>query len=161
MVVAKLSQKYEDRELIAATLIVMLVSVLGIIDYLPVYSVSQYILFGVGVFISANSLEGVNMSMLSKVIPTSWAKGTFNSGFLATEAGTLARSVGDVIISTVTAIFGTENLLDGLFTPMAVLCAISVAMVYLSYGHLTDSDDDDESDSYSNTSNEAGRESHK
>lgn len=146
MVVAKISQKYEDRELIVAALIVMLVSVLGIIDYLPVYSVYQYIIFGIGVFISANSLEGVNMSMLSKVIPTSWAKGTFNSGFLATEAGTLARSVGDVIISTVMGIFGTENLLDGLFTPMALFCASSLAMVYFSYSHLIDTDDDDESE---------------
>ena len=55
MVVAKLSQKYEDRELIVATLIAMLVSPLGIIDYLPShYSVYQYIIFGVGIFVSAN-----------------------------------------------------------------------------------------------------------
>jgi MFS family permease len=158
-VVAKLSQKYEDRELISAALIVMLISVLGIIDYLPdQYSVYQYIIFGVGCFISANSLEGVNMALLSKTIPTSWAKGTFNSGFLATEAGTLARSVGDVLISTVMAIFGMENLLDGLFTPMALLCAISLVMVYFSYNQLTDMDDDDDFDSKSNTSNESGRE---
>ncbi len=158
MVVAKLSQKYEDRELITAALIVMLVSVLGILDYLPEYSVYQYMVFGVGVFISANCLEGVNMSMLSKVIPTSLAKGTFNSGFLATEAGTFARSVGDVIMSTVIAVFGVENLLDGLFTPMAILCAISLAVVYFFYGYLTDTDDDDESDE-SVRSNETGRES--
>lgn len=151
MVVAKLSQKYEDRELITAALIVMLVSVVGIIDYLPHYSVYQYIFFGVGVFISTNSLEGVNMSLLSKTIPTSWAKGTFNSGFLATEAGTLARSVGDVLISTVMSIFGTKDLLDGLFAPMALLCAISLVAVYFSYNQLIDVDDDDDSDSESNT----------
>jgi len=147
MVVAKLSQKYEDRELIVATLIAMLVSTLGIIDYLPNhYSVYQYIIFGVGIFVSANSLEGVNMSLLSKTIPTHWAKGTFNSGFLATEAGTLARSVGDVLISSVMGIFGTENLLDGLFTPLALLCATSMFMVYFSYNKLTDADDDDDDD---------------
>ena len=125
----------------------MLVSVLGIIDYLPnQYSVYQYILFGIGIFISTNSLEGVNMSLLSKTIPTSWAKGTFNSGFLATEAGTLARSVGDVLISTVAGMFGLDMLLNGLFAPMAVLCAISLIMVYFSYNQLTDMDDDDDDD---------------
>merc|ERR1711937_1071139 len=119
MVVAKLSQKHEDRELITATLMIMLASVLGIIDYLPnQYSAFQYIIFGVGIFVSANSLEGVNMSLLSKKIPTSWAKGTFNSGFLATEAGTLARSVGDVVISAAIQMFGLKNLLNGLFAPM-------------------------------------------
>jgi len=161
IVVAKLSQKYEDRELITAALIVMLVSVVGIIDYLPdQYSVYQYIIFGVGVFVSTNSLEGVNMSLLSKTIPTSWAKGTFNSGFLATEAGTLARSVGDFLISTVMGLFGLENLLDGLFMPMALLCAISLVMVYFSYSQLTDVDevDDDDDDSDSNTLNDTDRE---
>ena len=154
MVVAKLSQKYEDRELIVATLIAMLVSTLGIIDYLPShYSVYQYIIFGVGIFVSANSLEGVNMSLLSKTIPTHWAKGTFNSGFLATEAGTLARSVGDVLISSVMGIFGTENLLDGLFTPLALLCATSMFMVYFSYNKLTDADDDDDDDDDSEGNN--------
>jgi hypothetical protein len=158
IVVAKLSQFYEDRELIAAALVFMLLSVLGIIDYLPdSYSVYQYMIFGSCVFISTNSLEGVNMSMLSKTIPTSWAKGTFNSGFLATEAGTLARSVGDVIISAVMGIFGLDDLLNGLFTPMVLLCVISIVMVYFSYSYLTDMDDDDEYDSESNTSNEAAR----
>jgi len=162
MVVAKLSQKYEDRELITVALIVMLVSVLGIINYFPnQYSVYQYMIFGVGVFISTNSLEGVNMSLLSKTIPTSWAKGIFNSGFLATEAGTLARSVGCVLISTMMGTFGMENLLDGLFMPMALLCAGSLVMVYFSYSQLTDVDDDDDCDSKSNTSNQSAGDNHK
>ena len=100
------------------------------------------------------------MSMLSKTIPTSWAKGTFNSGFLATEAGTLARSVGDVIISNVMGIYGVENLLDGLFTPMALLCASSLVTVYYTYSHLTDADDEDD-DTDSNTSNDSVRDNPK
>ena len=143
--VAKLSQKYEDRELIVAILIVMIVSVLGIIDFHPdSYSVSQYILFGVGIFLSTNGLEGINMSLLSKTIPTSWAKGTFNSGFLATEAGTLARSAGDVLISAVAGTFGLDMILDGLFAPMALLCAVTLAMVYFCYDKLTDMDEDED-----------------
>ena len=156
--VAKLSQKYEDRELIAAALLVMLVSVLGVIDYDPhTYSVYQYIIFGVGIFLSTNGLEGINMSLLSKTIPNSWAKGTFNSGFLATEAGTFARSAGDALISAVAGIFGIDMLLNGLFAPMALLCIVSLLMVYFSYDKLTDmdDDDDDETPSTSTISSEA------
>ena len=153
MFVARLSQKYEDRELIAAALIVMLVSVIGMIDYVPEYSVYQYVIFSIGVFTSTNSLEGVNMALLSKTIPARWARGTFNSGFLATEAGTLARSVGDVFISGVMGMFGLENLLNGLFAPMALLCAVSLAMVYLSYSKMTDADLDEDEDSNSGDSN--------
>jgi len=151
-VVSRLSQQYEDRELIAAALVVMLISVLGIIDYLPNYSKYQYIIFAIGIFISTNSLEGVNMSLLSKTIPKSWAKGTFNSGFLATEAGTLARSVGDVLISTVAGM-----LLNGLFTPMAVLCALTLLLVYVFYNQMEEMDDDDDDDTESVVSNESGR----
>ena len=101
------------------------------------------------------------MALLSKTIPTSWAKGIFNSGFLATEAGTLARSVGDVIISAVTQMFGLENLLNGLFAPMALLCAISLVMIYFCYEKLTDvdvyDDEDYNFDEQSNSSNESRR----
>lgn len=155
--VSRLSQQYEDRELIAAALVVMLISVLGIIDYLPNYSKYQYIIFAIGIFISTNSLEGVNMSLLSKTIPKSWAKGTFNSGFLATEAGTLARSVGDVLISTVAGMFGMDMLLNGLFTPMAVLCTLTLLLVYVFYNQMEEMDDDDDDDTESVVSNESGR----
>eukprot|EP00536_Pseudo-nitzschia_multiseries_P008129 jgi/Psemu1/240912/estExt_Genewise1.C_2010016 len=148
--VAKLSQKFEDRELIIAALIVMVISVLGMIDYDPdSYSVYQYVTFGVGIFLSTNGLEGVNMSLLSKTIPTSWAKGTFNSGFLATEAGTLARSTGDVLISAVARLFGMGMILNGLFAPMAFLCTISLLVAYYSYDKLTDMDDDDDDETLS------------
>ena len=70
--------------------------------------------------------------------------GTFNSGFLATEAGTLARSIGDVIISVVGSAFGMGMLLNGLFIPMAILCAISLALVYCFYNQLVEMDDDDD-----------------
>jgi len=144
-VVAKLSQKYEDRELIVAALLIMLISVLGVIDYDPdSYSVYQYVIFGVGIFLSTNGLEGVNMSLLSKTIPTSWARGTFNSGFLATEAGTFARSTGDVLISAVAGSLGMGMLLNGLFAPMALLCAISLLMVFSFYDKLTDMDEDED-----------------
>merc|ERR1712238_544165 len=87
VVVSRLAQQYEDRELIVGTMVMMLVSVLGFLDYFPHYTIYQYAICSIGIFVSTNSLEGVNMSLLSKTIPKAWAKGTFNSGFLATEAG--------------------------------------------------------------------------
>jgi Na+/melibiose symporter-like transporter len=146
LVVARLSQRYEDRELILWALIVMLVSVVGILDYTHDYSVVRYVVSAVGIFISTNSLEGPNMGLLSKTIPTSLSRGIFNSGFLATEAGTLARSVGDVLISGIAGSFGVSMLLNGLFLPMGVLVAVSLFVVRKCYSQLTDAGDEDDDD---------------
>jgi hypothetical protein len=129
----------------------MLVSVVGILDYHTEggYSAVQYVTFSVGIFISTNSLEGPNMGLLSKTIPKSWAKGTFNSGFLATEAGTLARSIGDALISTVAGSLGIALLLNGLFVPMAVLVLLSLVLVRQFYSQLTEGTDDDDDDTAS------------
>jgi MFS family permease len=146
MVVAKLSQRYEDRELIYVTLLVMFASVLGIIAYRPNhYGVVQYVVFGICVFLSTNILEGPNMSLLSKTIPKSWARGTFNSGFLATEAGTAARSVGDVLISAAATILGLSNLLNATFVPLLVLVLFTILLTRRYFDQMIEDDDDDES----------------
>jgi len=82
IVVARLSHRYEDRELIYASLIVMTGSIIGFVAFLGKYSVVQYMLFGICIFISTNALEGPNMALLSKTIPKSFARGIFNTGFL-------------------------------------------------------------------------------
>jgi MFS family permease len=148
MVVAKLSHNYEDRELIYVTLMVMLVSVLGIIAYRPShYSATQYTVFAVCVFLSANVLEGPNMSLLSKTIPKSWAKGTFNSGFLATEAGTLARSVGDILISGAHASLGVSSLLNATFLPFLLLVLVTILLMRRYFDQMIEDDDDDDDES--------------
>ncbi len=60
------------------------------------------------------------MSLLSKTIPKSWSRGLFNVGLLATEAGTLGRAVGDVLISA----WGFQSLgslLNDAFRTMSIL----------------------------------------
>lgn len=84
------------------------------------------------------------MALLSKTIPMSWARSTFNSGFLATEAGTLARSVGDVLISTVAGTMGIHRLLNGIFTPMIVMVGLSILLVHSYYHQIIDVDIDDD-----------------
>eukprot|EP00968_Pinguiococcus_pyrenoidosus_P000249 scaffold13_cov241-Pinguiococcus_pyrenoidosus.AAC.22 len=44
-------------------------------------------------------MEGVDTSLMSKVIPASLAMGTFNSGLLATQVGTIGRVLGDLLIT--------------------------------------------------------------
>ena len=144
MVVAKLSHRYEDRELIHYSLVAILCSITGFIAYTPNdYSVVQYMAFGVCIFIATNALEGPNMGLLSKTIPKSWAKGIFNTGFLATEAGTAARSVGDVWITLASNAAGIEGMLNAIFAPMLVLVIVSVALSRQHYDKMVEEDEDD------------------
>ena len=151
MVVARLSNAYDDREMIYFTLILMFVSVCGIISYSSpafsfAYSEWHYVFFGICIFITTNSLEGPNMSLLSKTIPREWAKGTFNSGFLATEAGTGARSVGDLLISGVATWLGVKNMLNGTMVPLAGLIFVTIVLTKLAYPQMIEVDEDDDED---------------
>lgn len=144
MVVARLSFYYEDKELIRSFMAAILFGCIGIIAYLPNhYSVVQYTTFGICIFISTNALEGPNMSLLSKTIPKSWARGTFNAGFLGTESGTLARALGDVLISLAAA-KGVAGMLDTIFVQMSCLALVSVVLVHRYYDRLEEDDDDKE-----------------
>ena len=89
LVVAALARVYDDREIIIGLLGVVVLGCLMILRYNGHYSAWQYLGGSVVLFISLNALEG----LLSKTIPKSWSKGVFYVGLLATEAGTLGRSV--------------------------------------------------------------------
>mmetsp|Transcript_12610 Transcript_12610/g.22590 ORF Transcript_12610/g.22590 Transcript_12610/m.22590 type:complete len:805 (-) Transcript_12610:21-2435(-) len=155
MIVARLSHRFEDREIIYSCLVVILCSILGIISYLPgKYSVVQYMAFGICIFIATNALEGPNMSLLSKSIPRSWAKGIFNTGFLATEAGTLARSVGDVWITLASHVAGVSGVLNAIFVPMIGLVAVCVVLMRRNYDQMVEDDDDDVKSKNSNNSDQ-------
>ena len=87
------------------------------------------------------------MAMLSKVVSPRLAKGTFNSGLLSTEAGTIGRVVGDMFI-TVTSSLRTlniyepsivESLVNCLYGPIAVGLVVSILLVS-SYKHILGSD---------------------
>jgi MFS family permease len=136
--VGQMSYRYEDRELIVLSEVMMLIGVAGIISYGD-YTVFQFILGGVIIFISTNVLEGVNMALLSKTIPKSFAKGTFNSGLLATEAGTLGRALGDIFI-TVVGLPGIQYVLNWTFVPLLMICLLTILYTLRSYRHLTTND---------------------
>ena len=142
LIVAYLSQQYDDRELIRGLTVMMLLGCLMVVQYSEKYTVVQYVIASVTVFVSTNALEGPNMSLLSKTIPHSWSKGFFNVGLLATEAGTLGRAVADVML-TFFGSGGIEHLVNTTFGTMALLSFLSLMLILRFYGMLDPKDKDD------------------
>ncbi|KAG7379205.1 hypothetical protein PHYBOEH_012027 [Phytophthora boehmeriae] len=138
MIVGWMSFRYEDREMIMLSEGAMLVGVAIIVNY-GHYSIAQFVAGGVIIFISTNVLEGVNMSLLSKTIPKAFAKGTFNSGLLATEAGTLGRAIGDVAI-TVVGLPGIQYVLNYTFAPLIALSLLTILYTWRVYHKLATDD---------------------
>lgn len=98
------------------------------------YSLFQYFFGTAVIFTTLNALEGAIMSLLSKLISPDLAKGTFNSGLLATEAGTLGRVFGDMTIT----IFGNDTttsamLVNQLYLPLAILIITTVLLLQQFY----------------------------
>lgn len=143
LLVAYFSRRYEDREFIVVTLIIMLVGSWGMVDYgiAENYSLQHYLTFGVVVFVSAQSLEGPNMALLSKTIPHSWAKGIFNVGLLAGESGTLGRVVGDIFI-TWCGLRGIDHLLNSMYICLGFIVGLTLSLTYAVYNYLEPFDQD-------------------
>ena len=85
-VLARLSHRLDDRELMLGALFAMLFGLLGFLVYgeSADYSEARFVLFGLVTFVASNALEGPSLGLLSKTIPKSLAKGTLNAGLLAT-----------------------------------------------------------------------------
>jgi MFS family permease len=146
-VVAKMSHQYDEREMIMATLLLILLGIVGIIYYGDeYYTTAQYVFFAMCIFLGTNALEGPNMSLLTKTIPIAWARGTFNSGLLATEFGTLGRVIGDIFVSSVSFIGVDNYLMNGIFIPLLILVLITIALMRKFYSSLEPKDDDDDDD---------------
>ena len=119
-----------------------LCSILVLIDtHVVAYGWPQYIIGASVLFALLNALEGVIMSLLSKVVSPELAKGTFNSGLLATEAGTLGRVLGDSMITFLSeqqqeAGSGTVGLVNVLFLPVAIGVLACILLTYRFYDRL-------------------------
>lgn len=142
MVVAHLSKRYEDRELIVALLTIMMISCIGILQYSARYPVHQYVIASSVAYISASTLEGPNMSLLSKTIPVSWSRGIFNIGLLATEAGTLGRTLGDVALS-LCGRGGLEHFLNRAYIMLTVLVGSTLSVTLWCYGAMEPQDQEE------------------
>jgi len=82
-------------------------------------------------FCGFQASQSVVLSMLSKVVPLSLAKGTFNSGFITTALVTLARALGDCFI-TLMGLSSLRHLLNLLVVPclMITFASISLTIMY-------------------------------
>lgn len=145
-VVATVSRRFDDREIILAMLVMMAVGIAGFMTYDGSdASEVSFICFSLIIFIACNALEGPTMGLLSKVIPKSLRAGILNAGWLATEAGTIGRVVGDFWLSGA-AHNGIDNLVDSLFGPLIGLVFGSTVVTLWNYSQLQPRFDEEEDD---------------
>lgn len=130
-----ISNMFEDRQLLMASQITLLVGIIFSFKVTSTYSVIQYVVSALITFVSAEVLEGVNLSLLSSVMSSRLSRGTYNGGLLSTEAGTLARVVADCTI-TAAGYLGIGSLLNVTLLPSLVICAASIACTFLTYNSL-------------------------
>lgn len=92
----------------------------------------KYITGSLIAFSGIEACESFVASLMSKVVPSALASGTFNSGLLATLVGTGGRATGDLII-TFMGLISIRNLLDLLVIPGAALVVISIFLIRYNY----------------------------
>ncbi|KAL8520372.1 hypothetical protein ACS0TY_011052 [Phlomoides rotata] len=129
------SNMFEDRQILLASEIVVFLGILSSFNFIIPYSVLQYVCSGLAMFVSAEVLEGVNLSLLSRVMSSRLSRGTYNGGLLSTEAGTLARVVADATI-TLAGFLGESKLLNITLLPSLVICVTSIVATCFTYNSL-------------------------
>ncbi|XP_040244427.1 SPX domain-containing membrane protein OsI_32082-like [Aegilops tauschii subsp. strangulata] len=131
-----ISNMFEDRQILVASEAVLLAGV-ALSFHVPgtAYTAAQYVCSALLTFVAAEVLEGVNLSLLSQVMPARLSRGTWNGGLLSTEAGTLARVAADGTI-TLAGYLGQGALLNATLLPSLLICAASIAATLSTYNSL-------------------------
>ena len=143
-----LSQYYEDRYLatwfmaVTALGMVIMVDPTDLVDHASSDTYNEdnwlsvgpirYIIGSLIAFSGIESCESFVASLMSKVVPSSLAVGTFNSGLLATLVGTGGRAVGDLFI-TLMGLCSIRNLLNLLILPGLFLMLYSIYLLRRNY----------------------------
>ncbi|KAF8093207.1 hypothetical protein N665_0388s0008 [Sinapis alba] len=130
-----ISNMFEDRQILLTSEIIVFIGILFSFNLFVPYTVPQYVISGLVMFVAAEVLEGVNLSLLSRVMSSRLSKGTYNGGLLSTEAGTLARVVADATI-TLGGYLGRNHLLNATLLPSLVICIGSVVATCCTYNSL-------------------------
>lgn len=126
---------FEDRQILLASEVMVLIGIIMSFRFTRHYSIPQYVISALITFVFAEVLEGVNLSLLSRVMSSRLSRGTYNGGLLSTEAGTLARVVADATI-TAAGYLGTDLLLNVTLLPSLVICIVSIAATLYTYNNL-------------------------
>ncbi|XP_015901882.1 SPX domain-containing membrane protein At4g22990 [Ziziphus jujuba] len=130
-----ISNMFEDRQILLASEIMVFVGIVLSFHIIVPYSVLQYVCSGLIMFVSAEVLEGVNLSLLSRVMSSRLSRGTYNGGLLSTEAGTLARVIADGTI-TLAGYLGESRLLNITLLPSLLICIASIVATCFTYNSL-------------------------
>ncbi|WOK93582.1 hypothetical protein Cni_G02282 [Canna indica] len=132
-----ISNMFEDRQILLGSDILVLARILLSFKFTSSYMVPQYVCSAMITFVAAEVLEGagVNLSLLSQVMSSRLARGTYNGRLLSTEAGTLARVVADGTI-TLAGYLGESKLLNVTLFPSLLNCISSIAATCLTYNSL-------------------------
>ncbi|XP_057775704.1 SPX domain-containing membrane protein At4g22990-like [Salvia miltiorrhiza] len=130
-----ISNMFEDRQILMASEIVVFLGILFSFNFIVPYSVPQYVVAGLVMFVSAEVLEGVNLSLLSRVMSSRLSRGTYNGGLLSTEAGTFARVVADATI-TLSGFVGQSKILNITLLPSLLICIASIVATCCTYNSL-------------------------
>ncbi|KAF8033556.1 hypothetical protein BT93_D2219 [Corymbia citriodora subsp. variegata] len=130
-----ISNVFEERQVLLASEIMVCIGILLSFHIFIPYSVPQYVCSALVTFVSAEVLEGVNLSLLSRVMSSRLSRGTYNGGLLSTEAGTLARVIADGTI-TLSGYLGEKRLLNVTLVPSLFICISSIAATCLAYNSL-------------------------
>ncbi|XP_019089587.1 PREDICTED: SPX domain-containing membrane protein At4g11810-like isoform X2 [Camelina sativa] len=130
-----ISNMFEDRQILLASEIMVCVGILLSFHVVIPYTVPQYVISGFIMFVSAEVLEGVNLSLLSRVMSSRLSRGTYNGGLLSTEAGTIARVIADGTI-TLAGFLGQSMLLNVTLLPSLIICVGSIVATCFTYNSL-------------------------
>lgn len=130
-----ISNMFEERQVLLASEIVVCLGILLSFHILTPYSEPQYICSALMTFVAAEVLEGVNLSLLSRVMSSRLSRGTYNGGLLSTEAGTLARVIADGTI-TLAGNLGLSSLLNITLLPSLFICISSIVATCFTYNSL-------------------------
>lgn len=126
---------FQDRQILVASEIMVLIGITMSFRFTPHYSVPQYVSSALITFVFAEVLEGVNLSLLSRVMSSRLSRGTYNGGLLSTEAGTLARVAADMTI-TAAGYLGQSRLLNATLIPSLAICVSSLIATFCTYNTL-------------------------
>ncbi|KNA23640.1 hypothetical protein SOVF_023010 [Spinacia oleracea] len=130
-----ISNMFQERQILLASQIMVCIGILLSFNFFVKYTVPQYVCSGLIMFVSAEVLEGVNLSLLSRVMSSRLSRGTYNGGLLSTEAGTLARVVADGTI-TLIGLLGTSSLLNLTLLPSFLICVGCIIATCYTYNSL-------------------------
>nr|CAN82243.1 hypothetical protein VITISV_018247 [Vitis vinifera] len=130
-----ISNMFEERQVLLASEIMVCIGTLLSFNVVIPYSVLQYVGSGLITFVSAEVLEGVNLSLLSRVMSSRLSQGTYNGGLLSTEAGTLARVVADGTI-TLAGYLGEGMVLNVTLLTSLFICISSIIATCFTYNTL-------------------------